>query len=292
MTAIKIWWLASRPKTLPAALAPVLIGSAMAFGTGKGHLLAAVLAAAGALLIQIATNYANDYFDFVQGADDHTRLGPTRATQAGWVTPAAMRNAFIVTFALAAVAGLYLIWRGGWPVVFIGAFSILFGILYTGGPFPLGYYGLGDMAVFIFFGLVAVGGTYYVQALEWPPFVWISGITPGLFSSAILTTNNYRDIETDRKAGKKTLVVRFGPGFAKTEYAFCVIMGSLIPLPLILFYEAPVMTALACITMIAAIPTLRSVLTLPPGPVYNDILAATGKLLLLYSILFSAGWVL
>jgi 1,4-dihydroxy-2-naphthoate polyprenyltransferase len=289
---LKVWWLASRPKTLPAALAPVLIGTAMAFGDDKGHLLSALLAACGALLIQIGTNFANDYFDFVQGADDHTRTGPTRATQAGWVKPSAMRTAFILTFALAAGIGAYLVWRGGWPIAMIGAFSILFGIIYTGGPYPLGYYGLGDIAVFIFFGLVAVGGTYYVQALEWPAIVWISGIAPGLFSVAILDINNYRDIHSDRKAGKRTLVVRFGPGFAKVEYAVCIIFGSLTPLALITYFDAPVLSALSSLTLLAAIPTLRKVFSLEPGPVYNTILAETGRLLLLYSILFSMGWFL
>jgi 1,4-dihydroxy-2-naphthoate octaprenyltransferase len=292
MTPAKVWWLASRPKTLPAALAPVLIGTAMAVGSGKGHLLSAILAACGALLIQIGTNFANDYFDFVQGADDHTRTGPTRATQAGWVKPSAMRTAFVLTFALAALIGAYLVYRGGWPIVLIGALSILLGIMYTGGPFPLGYYGLGDIAVFIFFGLVAVGGTYYVQALEWPAMVWVSGIAPGCFSTAILDINNYRDIHSDRKAGKRTLVVRFGPGFAKTEFALCIVLGSLTPLVLIAFFDAPALSALSALTLVAAIPTLRKVFTLEPGPVYNTILAETGKLLLLYSILFSVGWLM
>lgn len=292
MTPARVWWLASRPKTLPAALAPVLIGTAMAVGSGKGHLLSALLAGCGALLIQIGTNFANDYFDFVQGADDHTRTGPTRATQAGWVQPSAMRTAFVLTFSLAALVGTYLVWRGGWPIVVIGAFSILFGIIYTGGPFPLGYFGLGDIAVFIFFGLVAVGGTYYVQALEWPAMVWVSGIAPGCFSTAILDINNYRDIHSDRKAGKRTLAVRFGPGFAKTEYALCIAFGSLTPLVLVVFFDAPVLSALSTLTLVAAIPTLRKVFTLEPGPVYNTILAETGKLLLLYSILFSVGWLM
>ncbi len=289
---IKIWILAARPKTLWAAVAPVLIGTAMAFADGKAHWLSAILAGVGAVLIQIGTNFANDYFDYKHGADEGERLGPTRATQAGLVTPAEMKRAFILTFALAVLAGLYLIYRGGWPILAIGIFSIIFGILYTGGPFPLGYYGLGDLFVLIFFGLVAVGGTYYVQALSINRLVILAGLAPGLFSTAILTVNNLRDIHTDRLAGKKTLAVRFGETFARMEYLFSVLFAGIIPIILFFLSVGHRYVLAATLILLMAIPSLKTVLTETPGKIFNQTLAETGKLLFYYSVLFSIGWIL
>ncbi len=289
---MKIWILAARPKTLWAAVAPVLIGTAMAFADGKAHWLSAILAGVGAVLIQIGTNFANDYFDYKHGADEGERLGPTRATQAGLVTPAEMKRAFILTFALAVLAGLYLIYRGGWPILAIGIFSIIFGILYTGGPFPLGYYGLGDLFVLIFFGLVAVGGTYYVQALSINRLVILAGLAPGLFSTAILTVNNLRDIHTDRLAGKKTLAVRFGETFARMEYLFSVLFAGIIPIILFFLSAGHRYVLAATLILLMAIPSLKTVLTETPGKIFNQTLAETGKLLFYYSVLFSIGWIL
>lgn len=289
---MKIWILAARPKTLWAAVAPVLIGTAMAFADGKAHWLSAILAGVGAVLIQIGTNFANDYFDYRHGADEGERLGPTRATQAGLVTPAEMKRAFILTFALAVLAGLYLIYRGGWPILAIGIFSIIFGILYTGGPFPLGYYGLGDLFVLIFFGLVAVGGTYYVQALSINRLVILAGLAPGLFSTAILTVNNLRDIHTDRLAGKKTLAVRFGETFARMEYLFSVLFAGIIPIILFFLSAGHRYVLAATLILLMAIPSLKTVLTETPGKIFNQTLAETGKLLFYYSVLFSIGWIL
>ena len=289
---IKIWILAARPKTLWAAIAPVLIGTAMAYADGKAHWLSALLAGVGAVLIQIGTNFANDYFDYKHGADEGERLGPTRATQAGLVTPAEMKRAFILTFALAVLAGLYLIYRGGWPILAIGIFSIIFGILYTGGPFPLGYYGLGDLFVLIFFGLIAVGGTYYVQVLSINRLVILAGIAPGLFSTAILTVNNLRDIHTDRMAGKKTLAVRFGETFARMEYLFSVLIAGIIPIILFFLSAGHHYVLAATLILLMAIPSLKTVLTENPGKIFNQTLAETGKLLFLYSVLFSIGWIL
>ena len=200
---VQIWIMAARPKTLWAAVAPVAMGIAMAADAGGMHIPAALAALFGAVMIQIGTNLANDYFDYRKGTDQPGRLGPTRVTQAGLVTPHAMRIAITVTFSLAVVAGAYLVWRGGWPIVAVGLLSILFGFLYTAGPYPLGYNGLGDIFVLIFFGPVAVGGTYYVQTLDINTAVLIAGLAPGLFSVAILTVNNLRDIGTDAEAGKK-----------------------------------------------------------------------------------------
>ncbi|MBF0475719.1 MAG: 1,4-dihydroxy-2-naphthoate polyprenyltransferase [Deltaproteobacteria bacterium] len=291
-SALKNWALAARPKTLWAAVSPVIIGTAMAFEAGRGHWLSAVMAGIGAILIQIGTNFANDYFDYLHGADKGERLGPVRLTQAGLVKPAAMKTAFIVAFALAFLVGVYLVWRGGWPIVVIGVLSIMFGIAYTGGPFPLGYHGLGDVFVFIFFGLVAVGGTYYVQALQLDGIVLLAGVAPGLFSTAILTVNNYRDIDTDRQAGKRTLAVRFGPAFARMEYLISLLGACLVPVVLCLRSGGHVYALAATLVFLAAIPSLKIVFREKPGRVFNEVLAGTGKLLLLYSIIFSIGWMI
>lgn len=290
---LKPYLLAARPKTLPAALAPVIIGTAMAFADGAGHWPSAVLAAFGALMIQIGTNYANDYYDFVKGSDDHkTRLGPTRATAAGWVTPSAMRNAFIIAFGLAVVAGIYLLVRGGWPVLAIGVFSIAAGILYTGGPYPLGYNGLGDIFVFFFFGLVAVGGTYYIQALQINYLVLIAGVAPGLMSTAILAVNNLRDVVDDRASGKRTLPVLFGETFGRLEYVLCMLIGFLVPILLILLTRDHVLSAISSLAFFLTIPSIRIIYVEKPGRIYNKVLASTGQLLFLFSILFAIGWLL
>ncbi len=288
----RVWILASRPKTLWAALAPVIIGTAMAFDHGKAHWLSAVLAALAAVMIQIGTNFANDYFDHLHGADHAERLGPLRATQAGLVKPGAMRAAFITAFSLAFLAGVYLIWRGGWPILIIGLLSILFGILYTGGPYPLGYHGLGDIFVLIFFGLVAVGGTYYVQTLEINRNVLLAGLAPGFFSTAILTVNNLRDIYTDKAAGKRTLAVRFGETFARLEYLLSIFIACLVPVILYFLTLRHLYALASALVFFAALPSIRITFTEQPGIIFNKVLADTGKLLLIYSVLFSVGWLI
>jgi 1,4-dihydroxy-2-naphthoate octaprenyltransferase len=288
----RIWLLASRPKTLWAGIAPVIIGTALAVGDGKFHLFSALAALMASLLIQIATNFANDYYDYVHGADTKERIGPTRITQSGLVKPNVVKIAFILTFSLAFIIGMYLIWRGGWPIFVIGILSIILGILYTGGPFPLGYHGLGDIVVLIFFGPVAVGGTYFVQALEFTPEVIIAGLSPGLLSMALLTVNNLRDIHTDRKAGKKTLAVRFGEFFTRMEYLFSITIACLIPAILFLIKEDHPYALATTFVFIPAIPSVYSIFMKQIGPELNHILANTGKLLLLYSVVFSIGWIL
>jgi len=264
----------------------------MAYGEGKVHWLSAVLAAVGAILIQIGTNFSNDYYDYFRGADKKERLGPLRVTQAGLVKPETMKRATILVFSLAFASGIYLIYRGGWPVLIIGLLSILFGILYTAGPYPLGYNGLGDIFVLIFFGLVAVGGTYYVQALEINSLVLLAGLSPGLFSTAILTVNNLRDIASDKQAGKKTLAVRFGEDFARLEYLFSVLMACLIPIILFFITDSHLYALAASLVFLAAIPPIRIIYEQKPGKIFNQVLATTGRLLLLYSLLFSIGWIL
>ena len=285
----KIWLLAARPKTLWAAIAPVIIGTAMAYESERFHLLSAIAALVGAVMIQIGTNFANDYFDFKKGADEHNRLGPTRMTQAGLISPNAMRLAMIIAFKLALLAGMYLVYRGGVPIVVIGLLSILLGILYTAGKYALGYIGLADLFVLLFFGPVAVGGTYYVQTLQinWP--VIVAGFAPGLFSVAILTVNNLRDIEGDKNVGKKTLPVRFGAGFAKFEYLLSVVVACIIPGVIFLLFDAPIYSVITVVIILAAIPSFKLVFN-SRGIVLNDVLASTGKLLLLYAVIFSIGW--
>jgi 1,4-dihydroxy-2-naphthoate octaprenyltransferase len=289
---LSVWVLAARPKTLFAASAPVIIGIAMAWEAGGFHFPSALAALLGALLIQIGTNYANDYSDHKSGVDTHERLGPTRATQAGLVTPGQMKTATAVVFGLALLVGIYLVYRGGWSIVIIGLTSILWGVLYTAGPYPLGYNGLADLFVLMYFGPVAVGGTYYVQTLEITLPVVLIGFSPGLFSVAILTINNLRDIEGDRRAGKKTLAARFGRTFARLEYVMTVGIACLIPAAVVLSYRSHWYAAAACVALPAAIPAFRTAFRATDGPTLNDLLATTGKLLLLFAVLFSVGWIL
>lgn len=289
---LKIWIHAARPKTLWASISPVIIGTAMALEDGKAHWFAGLMALVAAVLIQIGTNFANDYYDHTRGADREDRLGPVRVTQSGLVPPQTMKIAFTVVFLLAFISGLYLVWRGGMPILVIGVLSILFGILYTAGPSPLGYNGLADLFVLIFFGPVAVGGAYYVQALEIDPVVIIAGFSPGLISIAILTVNNLRDIHTDRRAGKLTLAVRFGETFARFEYLICLVIACLIPIALWIFTGDHFYSSGAILILIMAIPAIKTIFSEIDGPSFNQALAHTGKLQLLYSVIFSAGWII
>lgn len=289
---LQIWLLAARPKTLPAAATPVIMAGAMALADGVFHLQSFLAALLGGLLIQIGTNYANDLFDFQKAVDTGERLGPLRITQAGLVTAAQMRTATISVFALAFVVGIYLVMRGGLPIVIIGLTSILFGVLYTAGPYPLGYIGLGELFVLVFFGFVPLAGTYYVMALKTNTEVILSGLAPGLLSVAILVVNNLRDIDTDRIGGKRTLAVRFGRRFARIEYVVCVVAAILYPaFHYVLFHSHP-NTLLACLTIVPAGPLVKTVLTSTDGKTLNDALASTGRLLLIYGLCFSVGQLL
>jgi len=288
---LQTWLLAARPKTLPAAISPVIIGTALAYADDGFHLLSAIAAALGALLIQIGTNFANDYFDFQKGTDTSERLGPTRVTQAGLVAPSTVKRAMIIVFALAILVGVYLVWRGGWPIVVIGLLSVLFGVLYTGGPYPLGYHGWGDIFVLIFFGPVAVGGTYYVQTLDINYLVLFVGLAPGLLSVAILVVNNLRDLESDRMAGKRTLAVRFGRTFSIGQYSVCVLVAGHIPIMLAFSGRASWYVLISTVILFMAMPLFRRVRT-GSGEALNDALAATGRLLFVFSLLFSIGWIL
>ncbi|MBI5025048.1 MAG: 1,4-dihydroxy-2-naphthoate polyprenyltransferase [Candidatus Omnitrophica bacterium] len=290
--SFKNWLLAIRPKTLPAGVAPVLMGTIMAFGDGIGHVPTALVCLLTALLLQIGTNLANDYYDFKKGADTIDRVGPTRVTQAGLIPPEQVKAAFIGVFALAALASVWLVMRGGWPIAVLAVLAILSGIFYTAGRHPLGYMGLGDLLVFIFLGPVAVAGTYYVQSLELNSAIIFAGVAPGLFSVAILTVNNLRDIDSDRKSGKNTLAVRFGRGFALSEYLFCVLGACVVPVFIYMFIEDHLLILVSSAISLAAIPTIKTVLTRTEGVALNAALASTARLLLIYSVLFAAGWLL
>ena len=286
MSPFAIWWQAIRPRTLAAGAAPVLVGTALALADGAFHPQAAVFALAGALALQIATNIHNDYEDFVRGADGPGRLGPKRATAEGWVKPASMRRAAIAVFAAALLIGIYLVARGGWPILALGLASIAAGYSYTGGPKPLAYVGLGDLFVLLFFGFAAVVGTYYVQSSTTSTAAWWLGLGVGALSTAILAVNNLRDHISDRAAGKRTLAVRFGPGAARLEYTLCLGLSYVVLLPAALAGHPGVLLGLL------SLPSARivhSTVANNEGAALAPSLGATAKLLARYGLLVSAG---
>jgi 1,4-dihydroxy-2-naphthoate octaprenyltransferase len=281
---------AARPHTLPAAAAPVLAGAGFAWSDGSLPLpvLAAVLASA--LLIQVGTNLANDYFDFRKGADTEDRRGGfVRVTQSGLASPERVRRWMVASFAAACVPGAYLVWVGGWPILAVGLASIAAGVAYTGGPWPLGYHGLGDVFVFLFFGLVAVSGTHYVLTLRFEPGLLLAGAGVGALSTAILVVNNLRDIETDARAGKRTLAVRLGAGGSRIEYAGLLATAAAVPVAGVagLGWSPWTMAALAGVA--AGVPALREVLRTRDPDRLDGALTGTGRALALYGLLLGAG---
>ncbi len=286
MSPLAIWWQAIRPRTLAAGAAPVLVGTALALADGALHPQAALFALAGALALQIATNIHNDYEDFIRGADGPDRVGPKRATAEGWVQPASMRRAAIAVFAAALLIGIYLVARGGWPILALGLASIAAGYSYTGGPKPLAYVGLGDLFVLIFFGFAAVVGTYYVQSLTTCSAAWWLGLGVGALSTAILAVNNLRDHRSDKAAGKRTLAVRFGPGAARLEYLLCLGIAYLALLPAALAGHPGVLLGLLSLP---SARTVHSRVMKHEGAALGPSLGATAKLLARYGLLVSAG---
>lgn len=293
LDGVRVWVWAARPKTLGAAVAPVLVGTGMAVEAGVWHPWAALLALVGALLIQVGVNYHNDYADYVQGADTEERVGPLRVTQAGLVAPETMWRATVLVFGLAVLSGLYLIVRGGWPILVVGLASIGAAVWYTAGSYSLAALGLADLFVFVFFGPVAVGGTYYVQALSLPLEVLVAGAGPGLLSIAILLVNNVRDVAQDREANKRTLVVRFGRRFGIVAYGVCV-GGALLLAALLaggLFgTDAHPWAAAPLALLPLAIRPIRTMAATTDPERLNPLLGATGRILLLWAILFTVGW--
>ena len=287
-----IWLSAARPKTLGAAFAPVFIGACLAYSDGVLNLWLVLACLIGAINLQLGTNFANDYFDFVKGADTEDRLGPVRATAAGWVTPEQMRWATILVYLALIPTAVFLISVGGWPITLIGIASVICSVAYTGGPFPLAYLGLGDIFVLVFFGPIAVGGTYYTQALTVPPEALVAGLMPGLIATALLAVNNLRDVPTDRVANKRTLAVRFGETFARVQITACLLVPIvLLPLALVGWTQAHLGALASLLAAVPALSIIRRTWTLA-GRDLVPVLGDVGKTLMLHSLLFGVGWVL
>jgi 1,4-dihydroxy-2-naphthoate octaprenyltransferase len=291
LTPIRPWILAARPKTLSAAIAPVLVGSAIAFAEGGFQLLLAFAALAVALLIQIGTNYHNDVLDFERGTDTEDRYGPIRVTQAGLLSPRQVRLGMYLAFGLAAFIGLYLAWVGGWILLIVGLLSILGALSYTAGPSPLAYNGLGDFFTMIFFGFVAVCGTVYLQIGNIPVFSWIASLGPGALITALLLVNNIRDREHDRRAGRRTIPVRFGKQVAMFEYATLLAIAFLVPVVSVLVGLTSHWALLALLTLPAGIRWFRFIKT-HEGKDLNRALGGTADLVLHYGLLLSLGIIL
>ena len=289
VTPTRAWLLAARPRTLTAAVAPVLVGTGVAAHHDSFALGPALAALAGAVLIQIGTNLANDYYDFVRGGDTAERVGPVRVTQAGLIAPTAVRNAMVLVLAAALLPGAYLVAVGGWPIVWIGLASIACAVLYTGGPFPLAYHGLGDVFVFVFFGLIAVGGTYWVQALAWPPDALLAGAGVGALSTSLLVVNNLRDIDTDARAGKRTLAVRLGRAGTRAEYVLLLALAALVPLVGFLGLDWPWTALLALVVAPLCLRPLDAVLAAADPRELIPALGATARVLAIYGALLALG---
>lgn len=283
------WILAARPKTLPAAIIPVLIGTALAYKDGFFDFFPAFVALFCAIVIQIGTNFANDYYDFKKGTDSEHRIGFQRATSSGLISEQAMFKATYLTMGFAFLCGLYLVWHAGWVVLLIGMLSLVFGILYTGGPYPLGYNGLGDVFVFVFFGIIAVATTYYVQALEWSEVsIWAS-LSVGALATNILVINNLRDVETDVLTGKRTLGVLFGENALKYEYLAMVFVAFSIPIILLHEFDYSKSILLPFLSLPLFLLLLREVFFFSDRRNLNNTLVKTAMGMTLYGILFSLG---
>ncbi len=292
-SGLRIWVMAARPRTLPVSVAPVLVGTALADPEGHVfHPLRLIAALIGAVFIQIGTNLSNDYSDARRGADTDDRLGPVRVSAGGLVPPKRVLIATYVSFAVAVLAGAYLIAVAGWELLLVGAASILAGVLYTGGPRPYGYEGLGELFVFLFFGIVAVAGSFFVQVghLRWEAFAL--AVPVGLLATAILVVNNLRDIDTDRRAGKHTLAVRLGRRRTRQLYAAAVYGAYLLAPVTWLFAGLTPWLLLPWLTLPVAAPVVRLVRNRTDGPSLNQALAKTGILQLAFCVLLAAGLLL
>jgi 1,4-dihydroxy-2-naphthoate octaprenyltransferase len=287
----RAWLLAIRPKTLAASVTPVIVGSAVAAAGGGFRPGAAVAALFGAVMIQVGTNLTNDLFDYQRGADTPERLGPLRMTQAGLLTPRQVRAGMLAAFGLAALAGLYLTAVAGWPVILMGLASIAAGVAYTAGPFPLAYKGLGDLFVMVFFGFVAVCGTAYVASGAVGPPAWAAALGVGSLITAILVVNNVRDLETDRRAGKRTLPVILGRSAGVGEFVLLLVVAYAAPLGMVLAGPASPWALLAWLTLPLGVALARTLGTTSDGPTLNRALAGTARLTLLYGILLAVGMI-
>jgi 1,4-dihydroxy-2-naphthoate octaprenyltransferase len=286
---LRIWLMAARPKTLPVGLAPVLVGTALAGAADEFHVLRFVAALLGALFIQVGANLSNDYSDARRGADAEDRLGPVRVTAGGLVPPRQVLIATYVTFGLAVLCGVYLIAVAGWELLLVGAASIVAGVLYTGGPRPYGYEGFGELFVFLFFGIVAVVGSFFVQTetLVWEAFAL--AVPVGLLAAAVLVVNNVRDIDSDRRAGKRTLAVRLGRERMRDGFV-AMVYGAYLLTPITwIFGPLEAWLLLPLLSIPLAAPVARAVRTRTDGPSLNEALAGAGRLELIFCVLLSAG---
>ncbi len=291
LSKLNLWITASRPKTLPAAVTPVIVGSAIAGFENKFNFVPAVFALIISLLIQIATNFVNDLYDFLKGTDKPDRVGPQRLLTSGLISPQEMKRAIYLTFGLAFLLGLYLVYLGGWIVLLIGVLSIAAGVNYTAGPFPFAYNGLGDLFVFIFFGIVATVGTYFVQALSFSSLALWASVPVGLLITNILVVNNYRDADEDKLADKKTLAVRLGKSFARMQYLISIIISYAILFVIYFEYQTTVWIFLPLLSIPLAIKLIGMIYTLSGSPL-NKTLALTGIFSTLYGLLFAIGLLL
>jgi 1,4-dihydroxy-2-naphthoate octaprenyltransferase len=287
----KAWLLASRPKTLLAAVVPVLVGGAFAFADKKFSLLSTAVAFFCSFCIQIGTNFTNDLYDHLKGADTAERIGPLRVLNAGLINKRQMRNAIVLVFGSAFFAGLYLVWRGGFPILVIGILSIISGYIYTAGPYPLAYNGLGDLFSFVFFGIVGTTGTYFVNTLEWSPIALLASIPVGTLITAILVVNNYRDIDQDAAAGKHTLAVKFGKRFTELEYILLILCAFAVPVILVVYYHFSLWILLPYAALPLAIHMVSLLYSLE-GSELNKLLELTAKFSALFGLLFAIGAVL
>jgi len=289
---INLWAQAARPWTLGVAISPILIGTIIAHTEGGIQWLAALAALLGGVFIQIGTNLANDYFDFKKGADTELRVGPQRVTQSGLIAPKTIKNGFIASFGLAFLLGIYLVYVGGWPIVIIGLLSLLLGVIYTGGPFPLAYHGLAELPAFLFFGPIACATTTYVQTGSWSTPSLIAGASAGFFSVALLTINNLRDYEEDRKVGKQTLIAIFGRRFGVAEYGLSILTATLLPLVLIFTNPDHSMIGITGITSLMALHALRVTVNYKESSELYNVLKMTSKLQIIFTIIFMISWVI
>jgi 1,4-dihydroxy-2-naphthoate octaprenyltransferase len=291
-TKVQAFWLAARPKTLPAAIMPVLIGTAVAYHQGVFSLFPALAAMLCALLIQVGTNYSNDLLDYQAGTDNDFRLGPERAVASKWLTEREMLIGTVTVFMATVPLGMYLIYAAGLPVLVIGLLSIAAGIAYTGGPYPLAYNGLGDLFVFIFFGIVATVGTYFVQAESVSLLAFLASLPAGGLTTAILVINNYRDIDTDKNTNKNTLAVILGKSGTRIEYLVLLIISYLIPVVLYFIFNFSFWILLPWLTIPLAVQLCRRLFSGMQGKQLNTLLEKTARLTLVYGLLFSIAFII
>lgn len=291
MSKFSAFLLAARPKTLPAAFVPVIIGSAAAISVNQFKLLPALVALICSILIQIGTNFVNDLYDYLRGSDTKKRVGPKRALASGLLSVTEMKIAIFITFSLTFLLGLFLVFKAGWIILLVGILSIAAGFSYTAGPYPLAYNALGDIFVIIFFGFVGTIGTYYVQTLEVSPVVVWASIPVGALITNILVINNYRDVEQDKEAGKITLAVKYGRRFARIEYIILLLVSYLTPVVIYIFYIKSLYILLPLISIPIAINQINSLYKLT-GSDLNYTLEKTAKLSALFGVLFSIGFVI